>query len=379
MNILILSHTYPDIQIKWRGIFVKQQALALAEEHNVTVVYFKVDYSVFAPFKPVKAEKTISNSLTEYIITVGRSFPVLNQLKYLRDTYLFIRKEILAKQKIDIIHAHQTYPGGFLASIIQSRTGIPCVITEHSRIRNYFRSIIHKMCVRYALRNSAGFIAVSNSLKQEVDAFFPRKIYVTGNITDTEGFYLSQRNGSETCNIGYMGSMNNPNKALDILLKSVSLLKGIDFTLHIAGTGKLIESYKKLASELGIIGSCRFYGEIDRKEISAFFSSIDIFVLTSRYETFGIVLVEAMASGVPVIATECGGPLDIVVPGTGLLVPVDDIEKLKAAITELWSDRTKYDKEFIRKHATEKFGKETFKKNIGIIYNEIIKSPEDEK
>ncbi|MCU0362470.1 MAG: hypothetical protein MUE32_03855 [Bacteroidales bacterium] len=50
MKILILTHSYPDARLRWRGIFVKEQALALAENNDVTVVYFRVDYSSFAPF-----------------------------------------------------------------------------------------------------------------------------------------------------------------------------------------------------------------------------------------------------------------------------------------------------------------------------------------
>src|SRR5665647_2004950 len=104
MTILLLTHSYPDSRIKWRGLFIQDQALTLSEKHEIIVVYFRVDYTSFAPFSKYSFVKRQKGKVTEYEVTTGKSFPVINQLKYLNDTYRFIRKEILSKKKIDIIH-----------------------------------------------------------------------------------------------------------------------------------------------------------------------------------------------------------------------------------------------------------------------------------
>ncbi|HEX2976264.1 MAG TPA: glycosyltransferase [Bacteroidales bacterium] len=138
MNILILTHSYPDSNNPWRGVFVQEQAKALSLKHDVTVVFFKTDYSRFAPFSGVKFTKKETGSLHEYEVVTARSFPVINQVKYLRDTFLFVRRELTAVKKIDLIHSHLSYPAGFLGTIMQKLLKIPNITTEHSWIKKTF-------------------------------------------------------------------------------------------------------------------------------------------------------------------------------------------------------------------------------------------------
>ncbi len=186
MDILILTHSYPDEKNKWRGTFIKDQAKALSEIHDVTVVYFTVDNNRLAPFTNFSFSKNITGNLTEYSVTVPRSFPVINQVKYLFVTYKFISDHILNKKKIDIIHSHLSYPAGFLGTIIYKIKRIPNVITEHTWIRKYFRSPIHKICVKYALNNCSLIIAVSNALKTDIQNFSTNSISVVPNVVDIE-------------------------------------------------------------------------------------------------------------------------------------------------------------------------------------------------
>src|SRR5665647_2690705 len=105
MNILVLTHSWPDAKQKWRGVFIQEQVKALSIKHNIIVVYFKVDYSHFSPFSGYSFLKKETERVTEYEVTIKRSFPVINQLKYLSNTYRFIKKEILNLKKLDIIHS----------------------------------------------------------------------------------------------------------------------------------------------------------------------------------------------------------------------------------------------------------------------------------
>ena len=377
MNILILTHSYPDTNHKWRGIFIEEQARALSTKHSVTVVYFKVDYSHCAPFSDYSSIKKTDKQLTIYEVTISKSFPVITQIKYLSNTYRFLNKEIFKHTRPDIIHSHLSYPAGFLGAIIQKKKGIPNILTEHSTIKMYFRSFLHKRCVIYALRKSKGIVSVSNALKEEIIQQCNRQVSVIYNIVDTDNFELTQSKTGDCINIGFLGGLNNTNKGLDLLLKSVSLLKGIKFVLHIGGEGVLLDSYIKLARELGIESSCIFHGEILRSNIRAFYSGLDIFVLPSRYETFGIVLIEAMASGVPVIATKCGGPQEIVTHETGLLIEKNNPEELTKAIESMSENLARFDKTAIRNYAVSTFGKSTFIKNITLHFQRVLSKTEN--
>jgi glycosyltransferase involved in cell wall biosynthesis len=372
MNILVLTHSYPDINLRWRGTFIQEQVRALGKEHSVIVVYFKVNYSHFSPFANYSFTKTINGNITEFIVTISKSFPVITQLKYLSNTFRFINNEILKQIKPDIIHSHLAYPAGFLGTIIQKRKKIPNVLTEHTWISKYFRSWIHKQCVLYTLKNAAGVISVSNALKDNIGIFCKRSISVIPNVIDDERFRISKREKTGPINIGILGGMGNFRKGLDILMKSVSLLNDKDFLLHIGGDGQLLGHFKKMAKDLNIEDRCKFYGELQPSEIPEFYSSVDIFVLASRDETFGVVVIEAMACGIPVIATKCGGPEEIITEDSGILVEKEDPEALARAISFMSENIGSYNSDLIRKYASEKYGERDFVENITKLYRQLL-------
>lgn len=372
MNILVLTHSFPDGLNKYRGIFVKEQAMALSEVNNVIVVFFSVDYSVFKPFAPYKYKLKEEKNIKVYEVIICRSLPVLNQFKYLKETYSFIKKVIFSYHKIDLIHSHLAYPAGFLGTFIHRKTKIPHVFTEHTSIRKYYRSFIHKLCVKHALIYSPEIICVSNALRDEMQQEYQREIKVVPNVIDTSKFTIKQEKENTLVNIGFLGSLNNKNKGLDILLNAVAKTGNREMAVHIGGKGSLLEEYKSLSEELGISTICKFYGEITEEKKAGFYSGLDFFVLPSRYETFGIVLVEAMSSGLPVIAAKCGGPQDIVTDETGLLIEKDSIDDLKLALSYMYDNFRKYDREKIRDYAENAFGKAIFISRISQIYSSLI-------
>ncbi len=372
MNILILTHSYPDVNNTWRGIFINDQAKVLSLDHDVTVVYFKVDYSHFAPFAGYRYSIKESGTLTEYIVTTGRSFPVINQLKYLYGTYRFINEHILDKKRIDIINSHLSYPAGFLGTIIQKIKSIPNIITEHTWIKKHFRSIVHRLCVVYALKNSSCIIAVSNALKEDISLYCKNQIRIIPNVVDADRFPLLEAKKTGRLNLGILGGLGNNRKGLDILLKSASLLHDINLHLHIGGDGILLPHYKRMAIDLGIYENCTFYGQVLPGNVTEFYSRLDIFVLPSRDETFGVVIIEAMACGLPVIATKCGGPQEIITSETGLLIAPENELELADAIRYMSDNLLSFNRAGIKKYAGEKYGPETFLKNISLVYNDTI-------
>jgi L-malate glycosyltransferase len=371
MNILLLTHSYPDANNSWQGIFIKKQAESIALNHNVIVVYFKVDYSDFSPFAKYSFSKNSEGNLTEYEVTIKRSFPVITQLKYLSNTDRFIENEILANNQIDIIHSHLSYPAGFLGTILQRNKKIPNILTEHSRVTKYFRSWFHKQGVKYTLKNSVAVVAVSSSLKTEILSVFNRPIYIITNFVDTERFELIETKSNGKLNIGFLGELGSYNKGLDLLLNSVSTLKDKQIILHIGGNGKLFATFIAMAKQLGLEANCKFYGEILPEDAPSFYSKLDLFVLPSRYETFGIVLIESMACGIPVIATKCGGPEEIITKETGLLVEKENPLELTKAIEFVSENIGIYNKTSIRKYAQEKYGKKVFIEKITQLYKEV--------
>jgi glycosyltransferase involved in cell wall biosynthesis len=148
--------------------------------------------------------------------------------------------------------------------------------------------------------------------------------------------------GSGKFSLLFCGRLNGkrPFKRLDTLLQAMPhVLQKHRAELKIIGTGWRYEEYVALAHSLGIQQEVHFLGHVDHSELPARYASADLFVLPSRMENFPLVLLEAMASGLPVVATAVGGVPELVVHGeTGLLVPPNDPLVLAQAINSLLDD-----------------------------------------
>jgi len=151
------------------------------------------------------------------------------------------------------------------------------------------------------------------------------------------------RNEDDPYTLLFCGRLNGPHeqKGVDVLLKSLPLiLRHHKVALNIIGTGSRLPQYQALAGQLGIREHVRFLGFVEHQEMPRQYQQADLFVLPSRRESFGLVLAEAMACGLPVVATTAGAVPEVVEDGvTGVLVPPDDPEALASAIASLLSDR----------------------------------------
>ena len=375
MNILILTPSYPDKKNIWSGVFFQEQAKALSKRHNVFVVSSQVDYGKFSPCFNYKLTKTKKNNLVEYIIYVSRSLPIYNQFNFLATTY-FIIKKLFKNQKIDIIHCHFAYPPGIIGYFLMKHFNVPYVITEHaSNFENRFKTFVHKRLVLKALKNAEGIIAVGQSLKHEINKYTSKQIRVVPNVIDISKFKLKINKG-KFINIGFLGQLNDHRKGLDILLKAITKIKYQNYLLHIGGGGKLLEEYKSLANKYNICNKCKFYGVISPNKITDFFSKLDVFVLPSRKESFGVVVIEAMATGIPVIGTICGGPEDIITKETGILIEKENILELTNTIDFVLENLESYNSKKIRRYVNDNYGVNSFVKNLTGIYGEVLKNYE---
>jgi len=167
--------------------------------------------------------------------------------------------------------------------------------------------------------------------------------------------------------------METPVKGTDILLQALALLK-IEYKIQIAGTGKLLPAYKKLAGALGIESKCVFCGFLPHSEVKLFLEKIDFAVSASRYETFGLLLAEAIACGVPVVATRCGGPEDFADSDNSLLVPPENPAALAEAIEKMAGTFKQYNKPAMREKIIRQFSEECFLQKIKSLYEGVLKN-----
>ena len=255
--------------------------------------------------------------------------------------------------KPDLIHALAVYPGGAAAVALGREFGIPVGITEHlgpfppPTLCLPDGSVMPIISDAYA--GAALHSAVSRSLADRIVGLgLASKVDVLPN-------FLADNFGSALPNVGKKEdafsflSVGEPGrgKGTDILLRALARIDP-NVTMSIVGSGPDILLYQKMAADLGIADRVRWLGSVSRKNMPNLYRECDAFVLPSRGETFGIVFIEALAHGKPLIATRCGGPEDIVHADNGLLVPMDSVEELAIAMERMIQTSGNYSPQALR-------------------------------
>ncbi|MFZ1399671.1 MAG: glycosyltransferase family 4 protein [Candidatus Promineifilaceae bacterium] len=260
---------------------------------------------------------------------------------------------LLRQIQPDLLHIQQSVPGyDQKATLVARLVGVPItLITEH----DYPRPLggLRDKLLPTLTHLVDGVITVSHFSRQLLTnkPYPSHKIAVVHNGIDLDEFnYLSEKTTEkiertapaepDRFTIGYLGRLE-PHKGIDDLLHATALLLPIQPNLHveISGDGPERPSLEALAQALGIANHVHFLGRVPNA--ANFLRQLDIFVLPSRFEAFGLVAAEAMAVGTPVIVTNAGGLPEVVADGqTGLVVPVDNRPALAQAIGQLAAQPT---------------------------------------
>ena len=277
----------------------------------------------------------------------------------------------------DIIHAHVVLPAGWIAVELGREYGVPVVLTEHSGpFSMHLDSQAKHDLVRRTLAGADRLVAVSPALRDAMRQVCPdAEIDVIGNIIDTEFFVPGKPTSEISGQVRLLAvSALNEKKGIQHLLSAAQhlLAKGYRaFEIRIGGDGPYRSRLEAMARELGVQHHCRFLGTLTREAVRAHMQACDLFVLPSLGETFGVVLVEAMSCGKPVLATRCGGPDTLVTPETGILVAPGDPSELAQAMAEFMTGRRRYDADAIRRSAVTRFAAAAFLSKIEAVYREV--------
>ena len=272
----------------------------------------------------------------------------------------------------DVIHSH--FGAGFLP--LARREGIPTVYTEHfsgTNVDDPPPAELERERRTYALADR--LVCVSGHLARRVRQHTGKDSLVIHNIVDEDTFYTENRR-SEPGPVFHFVSAGNLiwSKGFDLLLSAAAGLrdKGEKLTLTIIGDGEEQEKLQKTTRELKLEDAVCFTGRLSRQEMASLYRDADAFVLASRAETFGVVYVEAMAAGLPVIATACGGPEGFVIPETGLLIETENADALADAMGQLIRTRDRYDSAAIARYARENFSPAVIAEKLTAVYEELI-------
>ena len=306
--------------------------------------------------------------------------PRTNHLGWIRAGVVAFEEYCRRFGRPDVLHAHNSDPAGLLAHRLSRRTGIPFVVTEHS---TYFaRGLVPRTLyapLRRAFRAASAAVVVSPALgdllKRQLGLVDVHFEWIPNVIEEDVIDAPPARHSRMSGGFRFLALGNlTPVKDHSLLLRAFhGAFNGLqDVSLRIGGDGELLESLKALAASLQISDRVEFLGRLSRREVIEELDSCDAFVLPSRYETFGVVLIEAMARGKPVISTACAGPDAVVLAEDGALVPVGDVEALSDAMLTMRRDHARYRHNEIRNRAILRFGPQRLAENLEHLYAEAI-------
>lgn len=243
-----------------------------------------------------------------------------------------------------IVHTHGVR-AGLLARLFLPEN-IITIYTEHRydadyHLKNPLNEYVQKKVLKYLNKKTDLIIAVSSSARDYLVGYglAPKgRVMVIPNAVNVTPVKAAEARAiGEAPVIGTVGSLNRQ-KGQRYLIEAMTAISSRypEATLKIAGRGEEEANLKGLTAKLGLLKHVRFLGEV--KDISKFLETLDVFVLPSVAETFGIVLLEAMQAGVPVVATKVGGVSDVVQDGkNGLLVRSRNSKSLADAIISILS------------------------------------------
>ena len=380
MHIMFIPSWYSNVRNKVHGSFFKEQALELQKAGvNVTVAYNEI--WPLTMLGKIHEEKGLNYNIEDglktyryknynYIPKNALMFKVFN--KRMEKLY----KEIVKKEgPIDIIHAQSSLWGGISAAYISEKYNIPLVITEHSSVeRGPYVKNSYVPFIKDSYKKAKKVITVGNGLKNEIQALSGRNdIEVIGNLVDLSKFTIKKKVKNEKF-IFFSLAFLEGEKGFDTLIKAFAKkFKDKEAMLYIGGDGSQRTWLEALAEENGVKEKVIFLGALSRDDVAKWMNKCDCFVLPSRYETFGVVYIEALASGRPVIGALNGGAEDIINNLNGYLIPVDDIDKLSEKMLEVYNKIDSYDEEEIRSDCLKRFSPEVIVNKIISVYKEVLK------
>jgi glycosyltransferase involved in cell wall biosynthesis len=378
MHVLVLPSWYSTPEVPWSGIFFENQALALARGGARVGVAF-VEPRGLRNLSPANLREShfqlVSSEDRGVTFLRMKGWNTIMQTAAGAKIWAALSNRLVAHYVRrfgvpDIIHAQAALWAGRVALRLAQTLARPCVVTEHSSavMRGDLKPGERREVARI-YRQADAVLAVSRALQEAVDGLAGRQRGpMVPNAVDFEFFNLPAAPRRQepftylcVCNLV-------TNKQVDRLIGAFARasLRSPGSRLVIVGDGPEIHRLRRLAGQSVVARQVEFAGGLPPEGVRARLWTSNALVLPSAFETFGVVLVEALATGIPVISTRCGGPEDIIEPGLGLLVDRDDDGALAEAMVAV-TTRT-YSEDELRGRAMARFSFESVARMLLGIY-----------
>lgn len=401
-HIVFLARWYPHRYDPMFGLFIQRHAEAAALFNDITVIYCQQDNEttsqqvelqsrdvsttpmnnkqdiVAASMRYNKKRFEIVRTLENNVDTIRIYYKkpknkILSLLRFYRANMIGLK---LCKSPVDLIHVHILTRLGVIAWIQKLLHKTPYIITEHwSRYLpgNDFGGFFRKLATKIVVRDAKLVTTVTDNLAKAMQNHGLKNdnYVVLPNVVNLDMFHISEKKNNTPCKIIHVSCFEDKSKNISGLLESLKIVeqKGIDFQCTLIGEGMDFDFMKAKAEELQLINKVSFTGLLEGQKLADELSSGDFLVLSSNYENMPVVILEALASGLPVVSTNVGGIKEMIDETKGILVEPRNKEALAEAIIKMIETHNDYDPDCLRKSVIEKYGYESVGRFLDSIYN----------
>jgi glycosyltransferase involved in cell wall biosynthesis len=381
MHVLFLTPWYPNKWDVMDGIFVRKHAEAVSRMEKVTVVYAHSD----ATQKDFAVNVKEDGNLTEILIyypgpSTGVMSALVKAVNFMRAVAYGVGLAESRVGKIDVCQVSVMTRCAVMAWWLKHKKGVKYYILEHwSRYypeNNSYRGFVRRLLTRCAVRESEGLMTVSHALAEAMkECGIKSSRWLRVNNVVDDFFYTDrdQRQAGGRTRLLCVTTFSEQSKNVSGIIRAIAKVRArrSDFVLDLIGNGPDIGKIRQMVDSYDLADSVTFVGEVMPPMVSKIMHRSDAVVMFSNFETFGVVLSESLAVGLPVITTNVGIAPEVVDSEIGIVVPVRDEEALVEAIDKMLDTYSLYDREYIRQRGRQ-FSFDTVGRQLVGLYKQAI-------
>lgn len=350
--------------------FIHQQVVEIINSNKVDIftnfhinLYAYLRNLIFRnEIRNAKFSKHIPDEL--YNVTLYPGLPKNILFEYYADLITIQLSTFAKNNNFDLIHAHALYPSGYVAYKLSKKYKIPFIVTTHgmdfyqclpnvsenTRGKQYSSIILKK--INKVLLNAEQIITVSKKFKKDVLDYNPnakvitiengyyKELFKTGSKTKARQKLGLSKNDKILLSVGYFVKKKGHKYLIEAMIKIIQNFPNTK--LYLVGCGMLKNEYLKMIKSFKLEDHIFLVDNVSQQKLTSWYQAADIFVFPSLDEPFGVALIEAMACGIPTIATKTQGPSQIIHHNEdGILIPIKDTKAIVDNVCGLFNNPTK--------------------------------------
>lgn len=381
MHILFLTKWYPGRNDPQLGVFIQEQAKAVARFAQVSVIFA---HPIEGQTQEILVDRNLNGNLLELrayyrssIIEYSPIRKMQNLIRYGKAISAALRELYQERKVPDINHVHILVRPALAAVFLRMTKGIPFIISEQSS--EYLdgtwsrKNVLFKWFNRWVIGKANAVTAVSSWLSQGMrELGLKGKYYVVPNVLPLDSTPIGER--GKPGHFLMVADLVDKTKNVSGVIRALAKVREShdNAVLDIIGDGPDRKELEGLAESLGLVDKVRFLGRLANKQVIEHMRTVGCVVINSRVETFSVVTGEALMLGKPVIATRCGGPAAFVEESNGILIPVDDTAALIRAMSEMIIGSNRYEPRAVRETIGERSSPEAVGNAFMDIYRKVL-------